>query len=95
MEIKKKHIVVLVGSYYPNFSAVGICARNVVDELKKEADISVISQKTDINEKDEEEYDGYRIIRNSTKLNTLRLYAINKKTPCLNCFLYFGLYLSI
>ena len=54
MEIKKKHIVVLVGSYYPNFSAVGICARNVVDELKKEADISVISQKTDINEKDEE-----------------------------------------
>lgn len=60
MEIKKKHIVVLVGSYYPNFSAVGICARNVVDELKKEADISVISQKTDINEKDEKKKERIR-----------------------------------
>lgn len=70
--MKRKHVVVLVGSYYPNFSAVGICAKNVVDELKKEVDITVISQKTDVNEKDKEEYDGYTLVRISTFLDSLR-----------------------
>lgn len=91
--MKKKHIVVLVGSYYPNFSAVGICARNVVDELKKEATITVISQKTDINEKEDEEYDGYNILRTSTRLNALRLYSVNKQNTVSRPFSLFWLML--
>lgn len=77
--MKQKHIVVLTGSYYPNFSAVGICAAKVVDELKKEARITVVSQKTDINEKEEVAYGGYLIKRVSTKLDNTRIGAIKKR----------------
>lgn len=38
-----KHIVFIVGSYYPRFSAVGICAKRVIDALKGQFDISVVA----------------------------------------------------
>lgn len=39
------NIVVLVGSYYPNYSAVGICARNIVDILKSKHKVTVVANK--------------------------------------------------
>lgn len=38
-----KHIVFVLGSYYPRFSAVGVCAERVVNALKGEFKISVIA----------------------------------------------------
>jgi glycosyltransferase involved in cell wall biosynthesis len=38
-----KHIVFVLGSYYPRYSAVGVCAERVVNALKGEFKISVIA----------------------------------------------------
>ena len=40
-------IVVICGSYMPNYSAVGICAKNIVDEfIKMGHDVTVIAERT-------------------------------------------------
>lgn len=40
-------IVVICGSYMPNYSAVGICAKNIVDEFIKQGhDVTVIAERT-------------------------------------------------
>lgn len=45
------NIVVLVGSYYPNYSAVGICARNIVGDLMARGhNLTVVANKTDYDE---------------------------------------------
>lgn len=42
-------IIVVTGSYYPNYSAVGVCAKNIVDVLvKKGHDVWVLCNKTTI-----------------------------------------------
>lgn len=38
-----KHIVFVLGSYFPRFSAVGICAHRVIEVLKNEFKISVVA----------------------------------------------------
>jgi hypothetical protein len=38
-----KHIVFVLGSYYPRFSAVGVCAHRVINALKGEFKISVLA----------------------------------------------------
>jgi len=41
------HIVVLCGSYAPNYSAVGICAKNIVDELLNlKHEVTVLAEKS-------------------------------------------------
>lgn len=41
--ITGKNIVILVGNYYPNYSAVGICAKKIVEELSNFNCVRVIS----------------------------------------------------
>jgi hypothetical protein len=69
----KKHIVILVGSYYPNYSAVGICAKNVVNELKKEVHVSVIAQKTTYSDDGHVFFEGYDLYRISDQLHSIYL----------------------
>lgn len=38
-----KHIVLVLGAYYPRFAAVGICAYQIVDVLKKDFKVSVVA----------------------------------------------------
>ena len=72
------HIVFLISSYYPKFEAVGICARNVVNELKKNNKITVICKKTYFNQENSEEYEETQIVRIQTKYDNYRLYLILK-----------------
>ena len=40
-------IIVVLGSYFPTYSAVGICAKNIVDELVSRGhDVWVLCNKT-------------------------------------------------
>lgn len=72
------HIVFVVGSYHPNFQAVGICVRNVVNELKKENKITIVCQKKKFNEKNLEEFENTQILRSESKLNSFKHYFIFK-----------------
>jgi glycosyltransferase involved in cell wall biosynthesis len=72
------HIVFILGSYHPNFQAVGICVRNVINELKRNNEISIICQKTQLNEEVTEEFDGTKIIRTETKLNNFKFKYLDK-----------------
>lgn len=63
-----KNIVFLLGSYYPNYSAVGRCQGNLADEFEKRGyNITVISQKTYSSEPEKELLGKQRIIRVETK----------------------------
>ena len=42
-----KKIVFIVDGYYPNFSAVGVCINNVVEELFDDYNITIITKKSD------------------------------------------------
>ena len=57
------HFVFLVGAYYPNFSATGKCIGNVADELVKNHDITIICQKSNLHEPDEETYNNQKVLR--------------------------------
>lgn len=72
------HIVFIIGSYHPNFQAVGICVRNVVNELKKENKITIICQKTKFNEDNAEGFEETQIVRIQTKLNSFKYHFIAK-----------------
>ena len=63
-----KNIVFLVGSYYPNYSAVGRCQGNLADEFEKRGyNVTVIAQSTVSNEAKEEYLEKQHIIRVKTK----------------------------
>ena len=72
------HIVFILGNYYPNFQAVGICVKNVINELKKENEITVICQKTGINEVNKEKFEGTQIVRIQTKINSFKHFFTAK-----------------
>jgi hypothetical protein len=61
--MNRKHIVFLVGSYAPNYSAVGICASSVVNVLKQRYKVTVICINNKYGLPMEEYMDGVRIIR--------------------------------
>lgn len=67
------HIVFIVGSYYPNYSAVGKCVGNVADVLSKENKVTVICEKSALNQKDEEIYNNQTILRAITSDKNRRL----------------------
>lgn len=74
-----KNIVLVVGSYYPNYSAVGVCAHNIVNALKSyDVNISVICQRNDIDEEIEIVRDEVRIVRVTTPINNFKLRHKNK-----------------
>lgn len=66
------HIVFIVGSYYPYYSAVGKCVGNVADELAKGNKVTVICQKNFIEQEDVEVFNNQRIIRVETMENRFR-----------------------
>ena len=62
-----KHIVFILGNYYPFYSAVGNCAEKVISSLKEEYKVSVISTKNSVELEDFEVYNGYEIHRVESK----------------------------
>ncbi|SHJ79140.1 Glycosyltransferase involved in cell wall bisynthesis [Clostridium amylolyticum] len=72
-------IVFLTSSYYPFFSAIGKCVYNLVNELKNENEIIVISNMTTINLSNEVYFEGQKIvrIRTSSMMSRDRILAQN------------------
>lgn len=60
------HYVLMVGSYYPSFSAVGKCMGNIADVLSKSDSVTVICEKTSISQMANESYNNQRLIRIAT-----------------------------
>ena len=56
-------IVSIIGGYAPDFSPGGKIASNVLDELKKDYDITIIAQKTKFGLPEYEETNGIKLIR--------------------------------
>lgn len=73
-------IIFITSSYYPFFSAIGRCINNVVNELKKDNEIIVVSNMTTNNLNNEDEYEGHKIIRVRTRpmMSRDRILAQNK-----------------
>lgn len=69
----KKNVIFIVERYYPNYSAVGICAGNIIQELTSKYNIIVITKKQ-YNDNDFTNYDNHHIITYSTKNNDIRNY---------------------
>lgn len=42
-----KRIVFIVDGYYPNFSAVGVCINNIVEEFSSDYNITIVTKKSD------------------------------------------------
>lgn len=72
------HIVFIVGSYYPNYSAVGKCVGNVADVLARENKVTVICEKSTLDQQDKEIYNNQTILRTITSDKTRRLKVINQ-----------------
>lgn len=68
----KKHIVFVLGSYHPFFSANGLCVSKVIDVLKKTNKITVICINNQKGLPDIEEYDSQTIIRIETYEHSIR-----------------------
>jgi hypothetical protein len=62
-----KHVVFLVGSYYPNYSAVGNCAEKIITLLKDDFKVSIVAAKNDTELNCFEEFDGCDIYRIESK----------------------------
>ncbi len=69
-----KQVVFILGSYFPNYSAVGRCQGNLADEMVKEGyQVTVIAQRTEVSEKSRDVYQGQNLIRVATKMQLLQL----------------------
>lgn len=67
------HIVFIVSSYYPYFSAGGKCCFNIAEEMVKKNKVTVICLKSFNRQHGVEEYQGQTIIRVSYKRWDMRL----------------------
>lgn len=72
-----KHIVFILGSYYPNFSAVGNCARQVIQCLASDYRITVLSIRGDLRHATRERVDGVDIVRVDTPSRSQRLVLMS------------------
>lgn len=79
-----KHVVFLVGAYYPFYSAVGNCVEKVVSILKNDFYISVICVKNNHELKNKENYDSYDIYRIETRYQRSLNFWTN--SSCKNIF---------
>lgn len=76
----KENVVIMVGSYFPYYSAVGRCMGNIAEELVcRGYEVTVISQKTDLNEPDIEYVNGHTIIRLLTRRKRQLLLSRDSK----------------
>lgn len=62
-----KHIVFLLGSYYPYYFAVEKCLGNVIEELEKNNRVTVVCFNSKINQLSKERYLNHDIVRVFTK----------------------------
>lgn len=88
------HIVFIVGSYHPYYSAVGKCAGNIADEMSKSHQVTVLSVKNFPSQLDEEEYKGQKIVRIWTKEKKTRFnleQKVKTSTAIKKHFYRFGL----
>lgn len=70
----------MVGSYYPNYSAVGRCQGNIAEELEKQGyTITVIAEKNKLDEADTEMLGNQKIIRITNNNLSKRLRFSNRK----------------
>lgn len=76
---KRKNIIVIVGAYHPFPSAVGVCAEKIVDQLKVEHDVTIVSLKDRDEQLDKETYNGYEISRVTTKYNRKQFQIKNSE----------------
>ncbi|MHB8129113.1 MAG: glycosyltransferase family protein [Mobilitalea sp.] len=72
-----KKIVFIVDNYYPNYSAVGVCINNVIQELAISHDVIVITKKHR-NDNQNFQYDNHYIIYYNTMDTYARNYILNK-----------------
>lgn len=73
-----KHIVFIVGSYYPFFSAVGNCIGNIAAEFDQDYEVTVIALKNVIQQEDKGHYRSQDIIRISYRMNDSRIEIDDK-----------------
>lgn len=73
-----KHIVFLVGSYYPYYSAVGKCIGNIASVLEKKYKVTVICEKNIVNQADNDILNTQNIIRVTTKMHYNRIKVDEK-----------------
>lgn len=73
-----KHIVFLVGSYYPDYSAVGTCCFNIVEEMAKENKVTVICRMSGVDQPPTEQYQGHSIVRVSHRWWDMRLTLVER-----------------
>ena len=91
------HIVFIVGSYYPNYSAVGKCVGNIADEISKDHKVTVICSKSYLEQHDKEIFNGQQILRVITKEKEVR-YRLDDNVKSLKGFkkriyeIYYKLY---
>lgn len=78
MRNRMKHIVFVLGSYYPNYSAVGKCLGNIADELGAQYKITVICMKNKLNQDDRAYYNAQKIVRVTTDNQHKRLQLEQK-----------------
>lgn len=72
-------IVFLTSSYYPYFSAIGKCVNNIVNELKNDNEIIVISNMPINNSDITSDFDNHKIIKVRTKSMVKRDILLFKK----------------
>lgn len=68
-----KHIVFLVGSYWPYYSAVGKCLGNIALEFEKNYKVTVVCEKNIVGQADIDRLNTQRIIRITTKMHYNRI----------------------
>lgn len=68
-----KHVVFILGSYFPNFSAVGNCAEKVIKPLAPDYRITVLAIRGDLAHPARERVDGVDIVRVDTVQRRARL----------------------
>lgn len=74
-----KHIVFILGSFYPTPSANGICSKKIIDEIKKNNKVSVVCKSID-NGPQYIQSDGVDIYFVNNLRNKLWNYAIKKNS---------------
>lgn len=72
---RKKHIVFIVDSYFPNYFANGICVKKIIDVLKMTHTITVICIKNQKGLPETENFDSIRIVRIETGEHRARNYV--------------------
>lgn len=77
----KKSYVFVLGSYYPLYSAVGVCLKGIAEKLSLSNDVFVICEKNAYGQKPYQKYKNQTIIRVESKdkkiLNTLNHGNVN------------------